>query len=274
MPRRFDTWFFAAGLPEDHAALSFDRREVVAHRWLRPRAALDAMAAGEIDMWIPTSATLQQLEHASAIDEIRQRIAFGPVAAPRVIGERPGLVRLVLSGAGAVPGRTVNAYLVGERERVVVDPGDPSDDAAETIIRAAAHGGGRLVGIALTQVDPAHAAGAEALGLRLDLPILGGPGARREVGFDVRELAEGEPLPGDGGWTTMLTPGPRPDHVAFVGGDGSVLAGDLLGGRAEHPIPGPTDDAAMNRSRDRLSRLGPSRLHPGHGEPIDGSGWQ
>jgi glyoxylase-like metal-dependent hydrolase (beta-lactamase superfamily II) len=274
MPRRFDTWFFAAALPEGHVELSFDRREVVAHRWLRPRDALDAMAAGEIDMWIPTSATLQQLEHASAIDEIRERIVFGPVAAPRVVGERPGLVRLVLSGAGAVPGRTVNAYLVGNRERVVVDPGDASDDAAEAIIEAAARDAGRLVGIALTQVDPAHAAGAEALALRLDLPILGGPGAGRDVGFDVRELTEGKPLPGDGGWTAMATPGPRPEHLAFVGRDGSVLVGDLIGDPAGHQMSVPVDGAAMARSLDRLNRERPNRLYPGHGEPIDGSGGQ
>ena len=274
MPTRFDTWFFAAALPVGDVELSFDAREVVAHRWLRPRAALDAMASGDLDMWIPTSATLQQIEHATGIDEIRRRIVFGTVAAPRVIVERPGLARLVLSSAGAVPGRTVNAYLVGDRDRVIVDPGDPSDEAAAAIIAAAEQDEGRLVGIALTHVDPDHAAGAEALGLRLELPILGGPGAGRDVGFDVRELADGEPLPGDGGWKTLLTPGPRRDHLAFVAADGSMLVGDLVGERAGQAIPGPPDEAATGRSRDRVHGLSPPTVYPGHGEPIERSGRQ
>ena len=274
MARRFDTWFFAAAVPGSAAALAFDPREVVAHQWLSPRAALEAMAAGEIEMWIPTSATLQLLEHAPGIDDLGRRIVFGSAASPRVIAERPGLIRLVLASAGAVPGRTVNAYLVGGTERVVVDPGDPSDDAAEAIIAAASRDGGRLVGIALTHVDPDHAAGAEALALRLGLPIHGGPGAGRDVGFEIRELADGEPLPGDGGWTTMLAPGPRPDHLAFAAGDGSVLVGDITGKPGAHPFPGPVDDEAMARSLDRLNRLRPSRLYPGHGEPTDASGGQ
>ncbi|HET9457171.1 MAG TPA: hypothetical protein VFO78_07505, partial [Candidatus Limnocylindrales bacterium] len=60
MPRRFDTHFFAAELPPDSEP-SFVGGEVVAHRWLTARAALEAMADRTIAMWIPTSATLQRL---------------------------------------------------------------------------------------------------------------------------------------------------------------------------------------------------------------------
>ena len=278
MARRFDTRFFAAELPEGTEP-SFETDEIVAHRWLTARAGLEAMTAGEIDLWVPTAATLQQLAFARGFEEIRQRIVPAAAFAPRVVGERPGLTRLVLGSAGAVPGQTVNGYVVGERELVVVDPGDPSDAAADAVLAAATAAGGRLVAIALTHADPDHAAGAEGLALRLDLPIFAGPGAQRELPYLVRELADGERI-GAGAveLTVVSTPGPRPDHVAFVvGGRGAatgarggvdVLAGDLVGGRADRAILGPPDDPAWNASLARLQALRPSRLFPGHGEPL------
>src|SRR5215510_14181103 len=62
-PRRFDARFFAAVLPEGAADASIASDEVVAVDWFRPSDALDAMADGRIGLWLPTSSTLQQLEH-------------------------------------------------------------------------------------------------------------------------------------------------------------------------------------------------------------------
>ena len=69
-PRRFDTRFFAVELPAG-AELDLDPREVAGHSWLTPSAALGAMAAGEIQLWPPTSTTLQRLEHAPDIAAVR-----------------------------------------------------------------------------------------------------------------------------------------------------------------------------------------------------------
>jgi glyoxylase-like metal-dependent hydrolase (beta-lactamase superfamily II)/8-oxo-dGTP pyrophosphatase MutT (NUDIX family) len=274
MPRRFDTRFFAAELPPT-AEPVFLTEEVVTHRWLTARAALDAMAAGELAMWVPTSATLQQLEHATGVEEVRARISPGDVPAPRVTVEHSGLTRIVLGSAGAVPGQTVNCYLVGEDELIVVDPGDPSAEAADTILGAANEARARLIAIALTHVDPDHAAGAEALALRLDLPILAGPGAGRDLPYLVREVADGDHLAAGGmELEVVATPGPRRDHVAYVlrGAGGrpiEILAGDLVGGRADQSILGAPDDRSMAASMERLRSLGPARLHPGHGDALD-----
>jgi glyoxylase-like metal-dependent hydrolase (beta-lactamase superfamily II)/8-oxo-dGTP pyrophosphatase MutT (NUDIX family) len=274
MPRRFDTRFFVAELPAD-AEPTFLTEEIVSHRWLTARAGLDAMAAGELAMWLPTSATLQQLEFAADLAEVRRSIVPGELAAPRVTVERPGLTRVVLGSAGAVPGQTVNCYVVGDGECIVVDPGDPSDDAAEAIIGAAAAAGGRPVAIALTHVDPDHAAGAEALALRLDLPIVAGLGAGHDLPYVVRQLADGERIgAGSAELEVVTTPGPRSDHVAYVvlGGSGdrpAILAGDLVGDRADQAILGPVDEPRADSSRARLRGFGPARLYPGHGEPTD-----
>ena len=60
VPRRYDARFFVAWLPEGSEP-TFHGGEVVAHEWIAPLAALDAMADGRIELWMPTSATLQQL---------------------------------------------------------------------------------------------------------------------------------------------------------------------------------------------------------------------
>ena len=76
LPRRFDARFFAAELPAG-ARVSFEGDEVAGHAWMTPNAALASMAAGELAMWIPTSATLQQLRAVGSLDEIRDRLAPG-----------------------------------------------------------------------------------------------------------------------------------------------------------------------------------------------------
>ena len=274
MARRFDTRFFAAELP-DGAQATFETDEIVGHRWATPRDALDSLAAADIAMWIPTSATLQQLQHVGGLAEIRERIVPGAVAAPRV-AERPGLTRIVVSGAGGVPGQAVNSYLVGRRRVVLVDPGDPSDEAAAALLDMVAASGGEIVAIALTHVDPDHAAGAEGLALRLDLPIYCGHGGGRPLPYAVRELADGERITdGDVGLEAISTPGVRPDHVAYAidgANEGSeaplILSGDLVGPRAAQAVPGPVDEPARATSVDRLAARRPSVLFPGHGEPL------
>jgi glyoxylase-like metal-dependent hydrolase (beta-lactamase superfamily II)/8-oxo-dGTP pyrophosphatase MutT (NUDIX family) len=277
MPRRFDTRFFVAELPAG-VEPTFTTDEVLADRWLTPAAALAAMAAGEIGLWPPTIATLQQLEHVRSFLEVRERLAPGPLLAPRSVVETADVERVVLGGAGGVAGQTVNCYLVGRRELVVVDPGDPSDAAAEAILAAAARRGGRVAAIAVTQLDPDHAAGAEPLALRLGLRVLVGPGGGQFLFDEADEVADGRRIAaGDVEMTVVATPGPRADHVAFMVGEGTggslsgrdVLVGDLVGGRASRAILGPSDDEAWRDSLARLAGFRPHRVFPGHGEPLD-----
>jgi glyoxylase-like metal-dependent hydrolase (beta-lactamase superfamily II)/8-oxo-dGTP pyrophosphatase MutT (NUDIX family) len=275
MPRRFDTRFFVAELPRG-VEPTFTTDEVFADRWLTPGAALLAMAAGEISLWPPTITTLQQLEYVRSFAEIRERLAPRRLAAPKSITETADVERIVLGGAGGVAGQTVNCYLVGRRELVVVDPGDPSDAAAEAILAAAARRGGRVAAIAVTHLDPDHAAGAEPLALRLGLRMIVGPGGGQFLVADAEEAVDGQRIStGDVDLTVIATPGPRSDHVAYVIGEGSaaaagrdVLVGDLLGGRAERAILGPPDAEGWRGSLARLAALKPRRLFPGHGEPI------
>jgi 8-oxo-dGTP pyrophosphatase MutT (NUDIX family) len=60
-PKRFDTRFFIARMPEAQRAQQV-HGELTAEVWLRPRAALDAFASGEIQMVPPTICSLDWLD--------------------------------------------------------------------------------------------------------------------------------------------------------------------------------------------------------------------
>jgi 8-oxo-dGTP pyrophosphatase MutT (NUDIX family) len=57
-PRRYDTRFFVARAPDAQEALH-DDHETIGHAWMRPRQALDARAAGRLNMRTPTVKTLE-----------------------------------------------------------------------------------------------------------------------------------------------------------------------------------------------------------------------
>jgi 8-oxo-dGTP pyrophosphatase MutT (NUDIX family) len=260
--RRYDTRFFVAWLP-DGAEVVPDPQEVADHRWLRPRDALGEMAAGRIDLWPPTSTTLQQLAPARDLEDVRRELQ--PVeAASRPAVERlaPAIVRITLGGAGAIPGQTVDAYLVGGARLVVVDPGDPSDEAAESVIALADQVGGQIAAILLTAPVPDHAAGAETLALRLDVPILASPGARAVLSSEIVPIEDADVLGfADAEIRVHATPGTHPDHLAFeLPSEGAVLVGDLFGPGPSRSIREPVDEPAVSRSRGRVEGLRGRRL--------------
>lgn len=97
-PRRYDTYFFVAAVPDgqDPADVSgeADRTE-----WVRPAAALDRMANGDILMLPPTSVTLGELADHDSVDSVlaaaADRDAASPVV-PRIETDSDGTSRLVL----------------------------------------------------------------------------------------------------------------------------------------------------------------------------------
>ena len=277
LPRRFDARFFAAGLPAG-ARVSFEGDEVAGHRWLTPAAALAAMANGEIEMWLPTSATLQQLQHATSVGEMPDRLTPGPLGAIEVEAPSSDVIRIVMPAGGGVAGQPVCAYLVGRRRHVLIDPGDPTGPSLDRVIELAAARGGFIEAIALTHVDPDHAGGAEGLAEMLQIPVLAGPGAGRSLPYDVVELADLQRLDRcDVPLRVVHTPGPRPDHLAFIVGEENSLqfaiSGDLDGRRGSRAIVAPPDPLATAASRARLEALAPAARwlvgHPAATDQLD-----
>ena len=258
MPRRFDARFFVAALAPGTAP-TFEGGEVAAHAWFRPGDALEAMAGGRLPMWLPTSTTLQQLEHAATFEDIRARLAPGTLGPIEVAELAPDVTRIVMPAAGGVAGQPVCAYLVGRQRFVVVDPGDPSGPALERAVALARSRGGAIEAVLLTHVDPDHAAGAEAIAETLEVPVWVGPGGGRWLPYATRELADLAIVDaGDVVLQVVSAPGPRPDHVALVGAGGRfVLCGDLVGSRGARSIPGPVEGPALSASLERVRALAP-----------------
>jgi 8-oxo-dGTP pyrophosphatase MutT (NUDIX family) len=197
MPRRFSTWFFVADLPGD-AEPVFAADEVAAHRWISASRALESMAAGEIEMWVPTTSVLERLieVRARSAADVAARIAFERIDPPRVFEAAHDRVVVESSTAGGLPGRTCRTTVWGRDRVVIVDPGDASE-ASIALIRQAAERRGTVRAIVVTQPDPDHAGGAEALAIPLQVPVMAAPGAGRRLPYAIRELADGEALPAD-----------------------------------------------------------------------------
>ena len=134
---------------------------------------------------------------------------------------------------------------------------------------------GAIEAVALTHVDPDHAAGAQAVAEILGIPVFVGPGGGASLPYPTRELRDLDTLEaGDIGLRVLSTPGLRGDHVAFLDAAGRfVIAGDLDGVRGARSIPGPIDVAAVTASVARVRALAPQAVwlagHPIGPAPIE-----
>lgn len=84
LPKRFDTWFFAARTAGD--AVRVDGGEIHAHSWMRPADALAAHRAATIELPPPTFVTLTGLARYRTVAETLAAVARGPFEtfAPRL----------------------------------------------------------------------------------------------------------------------------------------------------------------------------------------------
>ena len=167
----------------------------------------------------------------------------------------------------------MNTVLVGRREVVVVDPGDPDEDVLDAIEATVVAGGGRIVAIALTHVDPGHAAGSAELAERSGAPVVVGPGGAASLSWAASEIADGASVGhGDGGLTALATPGHRPDHLAFLRPDGTLMTGDAITDRPTLVLPSEGDAAVHAATVERVRTLVAAgtvrRFVPGHGPAI------
>jgi len=89
LPRRFDTWFFAALAPEGQEAVP-DHSEVLRAMWVRPEDALGASRSGSLDLVLPTRTVLARSlsGHADAASLLEALRGSGT---PEAV--RPRLVR-------------------------------------------------------------------------------------------------------------------------------------------------------------------------------------
>lgn len=96
-PRRYDTYFFVAALPDGQRPMRLTG-EADHTCWLRPAVALAQLAAGEIAMFPPTSVTLTDLAGYDAVEAVLAGAAGRDAATPilpRLQREPDGTMRFV-----------------------------------------------------------------------------------------------------------------------------------------------------------------------------------
>jgi glyoxylase-like metal-dependent hydrolase (beta-lactamase superfamily II)/8-oxo-dGTP pyrophosphatase MutT (NUDIX family) len=267
--RRFDTRFFVAALPEAaalavHAAHA---HEVAAHEWIAPGEALARYAAGSIDLWPPTSATLHQIEPARGVEDVRAWLA--PVAAapaPRVERVADGVLRVRLGSAGGIPGATVDAWIVGRRRVAVVDPGDPTDAGLEAILAATAAAGLEIAAVMVTSGAPDRAGGAVGLALVARVPLLASGPAASLVGEPAAVVEDGARVEAGDDTLVVRAVDGDPDGAILlaVPSLGVVLTGGWGTDGGSRTIPGARGAGVRARGEAVLERM-PGRRLPAHG---------
>jgi 8-oxo-dGTP pyrophosphatase MutT (NUDIX family) len=90
-PRRYDTRFFVAGLPQAQVTRDVGG-EADATMWLTPQAAIELHERGELEMLPPTITTLRELAEYTSVTDVLTAAAARDIA--------PLLPRVVLSGGG------------------------------------------------------------------------------------------------------------------------------------------------------------------------------
>jgi glyoxylase-like metal-dependent hydrolase (beta-lactamase superfamily II) len=179
-------------------------------------------------------------------------------------------VALVLAGnPGALTGAGSNTWLLDGRVPTLVDAGVGAASHVDAVAGRLA--GRRLAQVLVTHGHHDHAGGVPAL--RAAWPDLV---ARKFVAGDEPAwipLADGEVVAaGDGALSVVWTPGHAPDHVCFWDqGSASLFGGDMVIAGTTVMIPAGRGGSLRDylASLDRLARLAPRRIYPGHGPVIE-----
>jgi endoribonuclease LACTB2 len=283
-PRRFDTWFFIAWLPEGQEAL-VETGELETGEWIRPAEAYDKWKRGEIIMAPPTLHIIRTLaKNIHRVDELPGALVSIPEAQRgmvRRIEFRPGIFLFPVKTPTLPPATHTNCYVVGGSELIVIDPASVYEEeqaALDSFIDSLVDEGRRVREILITHHHPDHTGGVNHLSSRLNVPVATHRLTAERISGSVKvdrfvednELIE---LEGEPGWRlrALHTPGHTRGHLCFYEENtGAILTGDLVVGIGTVVIDPP--EGNMRQYLDSIDRLLAlpklSSLFPAHGPAI------
>lgn len=272
-PIRYRTQFFLAHVDED-VEPSPQRPELAGGAWVRPEEAIEGWRLGEVKLPPPVIHTLELLdeEGSDAVTERGTEVDTFPITF------LPGLRVEPLEISTLPPHTHTNAFLVGEDELAVVDPGagPPEIGSLVDALEALEADEEQVTYVALTHHHDDHVGGLQTLVDAFDPEIACSPETARRLDREADLLLEdGESLDlGQHELVAVQTPGHAPGHLAFhVPGAHTVLPGDLIAGVGTVLVdPGEGDMAAYMESLERMARLcrdeGVRLAFPAHGPPV------
>ncbi|MBO0719430.1 MAG: MBL fold metallo-hydrolase [Blastocatellia bacterium] len=281
-PRRYNTRFYAAWLPEGQETEVIPG-ELEKGEWLRPGEALQGWIDGDCIIVTPIVFALRAL--ADGVDDFTGRMRMVPQEERDFLETRIemcyGFFLSPLRTPTIPPATHTNCYLVGGDQLVIVDPGSPYPDQQkvldEVIVRFLAQGK-TMREIIITHLHPDHIGGVMHLSERFNLPVaahrLTAEAIKGEVRVD-RVIEDGELIELDESSTgirwrlrAIWTPGHARGHLSlYEERTGVLLTGDCVVGYGTVVIAPPEGNledylSSLRRYLD-LPRL--SALMPGHG---------
>ena len=276
-PVRFDTLFFLSRLPFGQD-VSIIPGELASGEWVRPMEALDRYRRGQLTFAAPILWTLIAI--AEGEEGLAERIAQGPARATtpvRRVELQWGVVLHAMPTKPLPPAQHTNAYLIGETELALVDPGSGEPEALRDLFALTDHlasEGRRVTMVVVTHHHPDHTGGVRACRERFGAKVVGHRELAAHLPLDV-VVKEGDWLPltpGLNDWTLQVleTPGHTRDSISLWHPRRRALfCGDLLPGGAGSVVIAPPDGdmTAYLASLERCASLEPQILWPAHGSP-------
>lgn len=277
---RFETQFFLARLPEGQQP-SVRPGELESGEWIEPVIALKRWQDGHDTFAAPILYTLIALAEGEA--ELPERLAAWPETSGKPVRRIElnwGVVLHPMRTKPLPPATHTNAYLVGDREMALVDPGsaEPEElDGLFGLIAMLEEDGRRVKLVLLTHHHPDHVAGLAAVRERYGVRVAAHADTAKHVPVDFT-LADGDVIPlapGKADWTlrAIHTPGHTRGHLCFLHErTGSLLSGDhIVGGAGTVIVDPPEGDMGdYVRSLEKLLALRARTLFPAHGSPQGG----
>ena len=286
-PIRFDTAFFLIRLgPGDGSELEIWPGELDQGEWCQARALLSRWRAGRCLIAPPTLLMLEAMADAAWHEiDIRLREHFETQASTALpaIYFSPGVRYIPLRTRALPPSTHTNAYLIGESEAYLLDPGatDPGEqEVLFAIVDQYVSSGGRLNGILVSHEHEDHIGAVQSCVRRYGVPVFAHPFTARALNDQMvadATLEDGQRLPlgncpdGTGEWhlEVLHTPGHAAGHLAFYEPRYQLLfAGDMVSTQTSVIVAPP--EGHLNTYLESLRRLKsiPARLLlPSHGTP-------
>jgi glyoxylase-like metal-dependent hydrolase (beta-lactamase superfamily II)/8-oxo-dGTP pyrophosphatase MutT (NUDIX family) len=284
--QKFDTQFYLTRIPQGQEA-SIRSGELASGEWVRPADALARWREGAATFAAPILWVLKVLEQGARLGATDPQMAEELTRAPdfsarpvRRIELKWGIVLHPMRTKPLPPATHTNAYLVGEGEMALIDPGSGEKDELRelfALIEALERDGRKLTTVLLTHEHPDHRGGVAEVCKRWRVKVASHELTARQVAADIK-LADGDwvRLAGTRDWSlrAIHTPGHARGHLCFLHPrTQSLFTGDHIpGGTGTVIIDPPDGDMAdyLNSLR-RLSGEPIQTLFPGHGSPQGGA---
>ncbi len=280
-PRRYNTWFFAAWLPEGQECTIIPG-ELESGEWVRPREALKRWQDGECLIATPILHVMQALaEGVAGFAERMERVSQEERDEHLRIELRQGFFTCPLRTPTLPPATHTNCYIVGGEELVVIDPASPYEEEQlklDKLITSLKAEGRHVREIIITHLHADHVGGVQHLAATFGLPVAAHRLTAEALSGQLRveRLIEDEEvitLGGAPGWRlrALWTPGHARGHLCFYEErTGTLITGDLIAGIGTIVIVPPEgnllDYLASLRRLLALPRL--TALFPAHGPAL------